>query len=47
MHEIEQFFLSFIDEQKLDPKTTYVSSFHFELNEYLANELLKLVLIGQ
>lgn len=47
MNEIEQFFLSFIHEHKLDPKTTYVSSFHFELNEYLANELLRLVLIGQ
>lgn len=47
MHEIEQFFLSFIHAHKLDPKTKYVSSFHFELSEYLANELLRLVLIGQ
>lgn len=45
--KIEDFWKQFIQERGLDEDATYISSFHFEMSEYLANELLRLVLIGQ
>ena len=44
---IEEFWLEFKKHSGIDEATTYVDSFHFELTEYWANELLRLVLIGQ
>lgn len=44
---IDQFWAEFLEEAGLDASTTYLESFHFELTEKLANELLRLVLIGQ
>lgn len=44
---IEEFWKSFIDKNKLPCSTSYISSLHFELTEKWANELLRLVLIGQ
>lgn len=47
MNKIQAFFSRFLDLTKRDANTHYVDVYHFELNEYLANELLRLVLIGQ
>lgn len=44
---ISQFWHNFLIETQQDVSTTYVESFHFELNEKLANELLTLVLNGK
>ena len=44
---IEIFWNSFLEENGLDKNTSYYESFHFELTEKWANELLRLVLIGQ
>ena len=43
-NEIDVFFTRFIEKENLDSDTTYFESFHFELSEKLANELLDLVL---
>src|SRR5690554_4985038 len=45
--EINKFWLNFLQETGRQPDTKYYDVFHFELTEYLANELLRLVLIGQ
>ncbi|BCN30184.1 ASCH domain-containing protein [Anaeromicropila herbilytica] len=45
--KIDKFWSEFLLETKKPADTTYLEAFHFELNEYLANELLRLVLIGQ
>ena len=47
MNDIQTFFQRFIEQTHRDTNTTYVDVYHFELNEYWANELLRLVLIGQ
>ena len=44
---IEEFWSRFLKEKGRTPDTKYVECFHFELTEYWANELLRLVLIGQ
>lgn len=44
---IETFWEAFLEEKGLDKNTRYYESFHFELTEKWANELLRLVLIGQ
>jgi uncharacterized protein YhfF len=44
---LETFWKAFLVEKSLDPQTKYYESFHFELTEKWANELLRLVLIGQ
>lgn len=44
---IDQFWHDFLIATKQDPSTPYIETFHFELTEKLANELLELVLIGQ
>jgi uncharacterized protein YhfF len=44
---IELFWKAFLVEKGLDKNTKYLESFHFDLNEKSANELLELVLIGQ
>ena len=44
---INAYFARFLEKEKLDPSTTYLEAFHFELNEKLANELLDLVLQGK
>lgn len=44
---IEEFWSRFLKETGRTPDTKYVECFHFELTEYWANELLRLVLIGQ
>ena len=41
---IEEFWKRFLEDKKLDPNTKYLESFHFELTEKWANELLRLVL---
>ncbi len=46
MSKIEAFWARF-KEHTQQPNAKYLSDFHFELNEKLANELLELVLIGQ
>jgi len=46
-NEIDAFFTRFIEKENLDSDTTYFESFHFELSEKLANELLDLVLQGK
>lgn len=43
---IEEFWLDFLKKTGKDPKTPYLESFHFDLNEKSANELLELVLSG-
>lgn len=43
---IKQFWNAFITEKGLDAETKYQEVFHFELSEYWANELLRLVLEG-
>jgi len=47
MDKINAFFFRFIEHTNRDPNTQYIDVYHFELNEYWANELLRLVLIGQ
>ncbi|MBN2268184.1 MAG: ASCH domain-containing protein [Acholeplasmataceae bacterium] len=47
MNKIQRFWETFLKETKRDSNTTYMSHFYFELTEYWANELLRLVLIGQ
>lgn len=44
---INEFWQSFLKDTNLDKKTKYIESFHFEMTEKLANELLNLVLIGK
>ena len=44
---INEFWQSFLNDTNLDKKTKYIESFHFEMTEKLANELLNLVLIGK
>lgn len=44
---VDQFWQAFLQESGLPPSTTYLESFHFELTEKWANELLRLVMIGQ
>lgn len=47
MDKINEFFTRFIQKTHRDKNTTYMDVYHFELTEYWANELLRLVLIGQ
>lgn len=47
MNKIQTFWENFLKETKRDLNTTYMSHFYFEHTEYWANELLRLVLIGQ
>lgn len=44
---VELFFKRFIQKTNRDQYTKYVDVYHFEMTEYLANELLRLVLIGK
>jgi uncharacterized protein YhfF len=44
---VNQFWRRFIEYHKMNPNTTYLSVFHFELTERVANELLELVLVGK
>lgn len=44
---IEEFWQEFLLKTGRDPKTRYLESFHFDLNEKSANELLALVLEGK
>ncbi len=43
---IEQFWADFLRDTGRAPDTKYTTCFHFELTEYWANELLRLVLEG-
>ncbi len=45
--EIDEFWKAFLAKTGRSEDTTYVEVFHFELSEKWANELLRLVLIGQ
>lgn len=45
--KIETFWEDFLLLKGLDRNTKYLESFHFDLNEKSANELLELVLIGK
>ena len=45
--EIDIFWRGFLKETSRDETTKYLDVFHFELTEKWANELLRLVLIGQ
>jgi uncharacterized protein YhfF len=47
MSHIELFWNRFLEVNHLSTDTRYVDVYHFELTEYWANELLRLVLIGQ
>ena len=44
---IGEFWLEFLQKTGKDPKIPYLESFHFDLNEKSANELLELVLAGK
>ncbi len=46
MNEIDMFWDRFLEKTGRDRNTKYLEVFHFELTEYWANELLKLVLEG-
>ena len=46
MNKIDMFWQRFLDNTGKDKNTKYLEAFHFELTEYWANELLKLVLEG-
>lgn len=46
MSEIDMFWDRFLEKTGRDRNTKYLDVFHFELTEYWANELLKLVLDG-
>lgn len=43
----DEFWKEFLEQSRLDKNLRYKDCFHFELSEYWANELLRLVLIGQ
>ncbi len=45
--DVEAFWEEFVKCSNLDAQTRYFECFHFELSEYWANELLRLVLCGQ
>lgn len=45
--EVETFWTEFLAKTGRTENTSYLEVFHFELSEYWANELLRLVLIGQ
>ena len=45
--KIDMFWETFLRETKRNETTKYLEVFHFELTEKWANELLRLVLIGQ
>ncbi|MBM7833292.1 ASCH domain-containing protein [Clostridium sardiniense] len=47
MNKIDLFWNRFLQESGYDKSTKYLEVFHFELTEYLANELLELVLEGK
>jgi len=44
---VEEFWTKFLRETGRNPDTRYLESFHFDLNEKSANELLELVLLGK
>lgn len=44
---IDEFWKEFLLKTNREEDVKYIDCFHFELNEKLANELLKLVIIGQ
>lgn len=44
---VDEFWNEFLTETGKDKSVKYIESFHFELTEKLANELLELVLSGQ
>jgi len=44
---VQEFWKRFLKEKNLAPDTAYFDCFHFELTEKWAEELLRLVLIGQ
>lgn len=46
-NNIKAFWKEFLRKNGLDEQTEYIECFHFELTEYWANELLRLVLEGQ
>ena len=46
-NKIEEFWTRFLEAKKMNPATRYIESFHFELTEKWANELLRLVLEGK
>lgn len=45
--EVDRFWKEFLNTTGRPEDTGYLEAFHFELSEYWANELLRLVLIGQ
>lgn len=45
--QIEDFWNMFLSTAQKDNNTKYIEAFHFERNEELANQLLKLVLDGK
>lgn len=45
--EVDRFWMEFLNTTGRPENTGYLEAFHFELSEYWANELLRLVLIGQ
>ena len=45
--QVRQFWKRFLDQANMSSNATYLSVFHFELTERLANELLELVLDGK
>lgn len=45
--EIDKFWQGFLESSSLPKDTKYLEVFHFEITEKWANELLRLVLIGQ
>lgn len=47
INKIEEFWTRFLEAKKMNPATRYIESFHFELTEKWANELLRLVLEGK
>lgn len=44
---VNEFWQDFLRDTNRNPDTKYIECFHFELTEKWANELLRLVLIGQ
>ncbi|MGG7178389.1 ASCH domain-containing protein [Clostridium paraputrificum] len=44
---IDKFWKEFLEVNNKDSSTEYIESFHFEMTEKLANELLELVLCGK
>lgn len=47
MDKLETYWKTFLTEKNLPSSTRYQEAFHFELTEYWADELLRLVLVGQ